>query len=89
MVGCMPFVLVLKAIAQHQLLRVRLEVMLAHDVGIGMTPEMVLQERNGHDQGDLPVPVVSDQLNEFRLVVAIDLLLEKTHDMLQDIAVKL
>jgi hypothetical protein len=49
MAGCMPFVHVSKTVAQHQFLRVRLEVILAHDVGIGMTPEMVLQECNGHD----------------------------------------
>ena len=60
----------------------RLEVILACDIGVWIASEVVLEEYDGHDEGNLPVPVFPDYLEQLRLVVAIDLLLEKTHDML-------
>ena len=53
----------------------RLEVILAGDIGVGITTQVMFQKRDGYDQGDDSMPVYLDVIEQFRLVVCIDVLL--------------
>ena len=54
-------------VLQHQLLGIRMQVhLLVHPVGHRIAAQVVLQQRQRHDQRQQPLPVVLDEAQELQ-----------------------
>jgi hypothetical protein len=69
----------LHVIAQHQLLGIRMQVhLLVHPVGHRVAAQVMLQQRQGHDQWHQPLPVVLDEAQKLLLIFAREVILAVT-----------
>jgi hypothetical protein len=75
-------------IAQHELLRIRIQVhLLVHPLRHRVAIQVVLEQRHGHNQWHQPLAVVLDQPQQLLLVVARQVLLQLAHQVLEDVDV--
>lgn len=85
--GTWSLELFLHVISQHELQRVRIEIMLFLQVCLFVFINVMIEERNGHNKGYL-APVVSvDYLDELTFFVTAQILFKIAHYMMEDVGV--
>ena len=82
-----PLHITLSVVSQLQLQRVGVQVVLPREVRLIVEAHVVVDEGDGHDEGDMPLAIRGDDLQQLRLGIKGELLFEVPHDVLQDIAV--